>query len=383
MTDVDLLRSLDAKMLVDDVDKAERCVTFRLNTDDIDDHKTVIMPSGGRFETYKKAGGPVLWHHGLDPRRGFDPVGTNLMIRSYGTKRPEIRSRNQFLTDDFSQQRYEWYRDGILTGISLRFRTPDEGDYGPPTQDEMRARPEFEALRDVWRATEGRRGWVLRKWDLAEQSLTPLPSNPNTIAVERCMAIAECCRSGMWLPDDVKAEVLARATTDSLGGLAGGGGTVKNEQVDEDPGEDVNDDDEGEDRAKRYIEKEGDTYAVKSESGKNLGKYKSEGAAKKRLEQVEYFKHKDKEKRSIEGPHVVEEGGYWQVMDGARKLASFADAKPAEDLLRAINTESDPKLSPDYRVFQSRSRHQAFEQRMTKMINEYVELYRWGSLGSR
>jgi len=203
MTDVELLRSLDAKMLVDDVDQAERCITFRLNTDDIDDHGTVILPAGGTFENYRKAGGPMLWHHGLDPRRGFDPVGKNLMVRSYGVKRPEIRSRNQFLTDDFSQQRYEWYRDEVLTGISLRFRTPNEGDYGPPTNDEIRARPELEPLREIWRSTEGRRGWVLRKWDLAEQSLTPIPSNPNTLAIGRCMALAECCRSGLWLPDGI------------------------------------------------------------------------------------------------------------------------------------------------------------------------------------
>jgi hypothetical protein len=383
MLESDLIRSLDAKMLVDDVDKVERCVTFRLNTDDIDDHGTVIQPAGGRFETYRKAGGPVLWHHGLDPRRGVDPVGKNLMIRCYGQARPEIRSRNQFLTDDFSQQRYEWYRDGTLTGISLRFRTPSEDDFGPPTNEEIRARPELESLRNTWRATEGRKGWVLRKWDLAEQSLTPLPSNPNTIAIGRCLAIAECCRSGLWLPDDVKAELLARTTTDSLGGLAGGGGTVKNEPVDkEDDGEDVNDDDEDEDRGKRYIEKEGNQYAVKSESGKNLGKYKSEGAAKKRLEQVEYFKHKDKG-RSSDGPWIDADGSAWHVMDGERKLASFPDAKPAEALLRFIMTETDPKTSPEYQAFAARSRHEAFEMRMTKLIKEYVEFHCYGALGTR
>jgi hypothetical protein len=312
--DIDLLRSLDAKMLVDDVDKVERCITFRLNTDDVDDHHTVILPSGGKFENYKRAGSPVLWHHGLDPRRGFDPVGKNLTIRSYGQVRPEIRSRNQFLTDDFSQQRYEWYRDEVLTGISLRFRSPNDGDYGPPTSDEIRARPELEALRSVWRETEGRRGWVLRSWDLAEQSLTPIPSNPNAIAVSRCVAIAECCRSGMWLPDDVRTEIEARAAETK---------PVETPEPTETPVE---------------------TPLVPL------------------------------------GVRVEVDGTAWRVMDGARRLASFSTAEPAEDFLRAISAETDPKQSLDYRAFISRSRHQEFEQRMTKMINEYVDLYRWGSI---
>lgn len=40
------------------------------------------------------------------------------------------------------------------------------------------------------------------------------------------------------------------------------------------------------------IKKEKSLYKVESESGKNLGKYKTEKEAKKRLQQVEYFKHK-------------------------------------------------------------------------------------------
>jgi len=43
------------------------------------------------------------------------------------------------------------------------------------------------------------------------------------------------------------------------------------------------------------IKKSGSTYKVGSESGKNLGSgYKTRAAAEKRLQQVEYFKHKAK-----------------------------------------------------------------------------------------
>ena len=40
------------------------------------------------------------------------------------------------------------------------------------------------------------------------------------------------------------------------------------------------------------IKKEGGKYVVKSKAGKSLGSYKTKAAAQKRLQQVEYFKHK-------------------------------------------------------------------------------------------
>lgn len=35
-------------------------------------------------------------------------------------------------------------------------------------------------------------------------------------------------------------------------------------------------------------------YQVLSEKGRNMGKYKTEEEAKKRLQQIEYFKHRKK-----------------------------------------------------------------------------------------
>jgi hypothetical protein len=40
------------------------------------------------------------------------------------------------------------------------------------------------------------------------------------------------------------------------------------------------------------IKKEGSQYVVKSKKGKSLGKFKTKKEAEKRLQQVEYFKHK-------------------------------------------------------------------------------------------
>jgi hypothetical protein len=40
------------------------------------------------------------------------------------------------------------------------------------------------------------------------------------------------------------------------------------------------------------IKKEGDKYRVEAESGRNMGTYDTKKEAKKRLQQIEYFKHK-------------------------------------------------------------------------------------------
>ena len=41
------------------------------------------------------------------------------------------------------------------------------------------------------------------------------------------------------------------------------------------------------------IKREGSKHVVRSKKGKNLGKYNSRKEAAKRLQQVEYFKHKE------------------------------------------------------------------------------------------
>ncbi len=377
MEELDQCRSLLAT--VDDADKKHRAITFRLNTDAIDDHQTVIEPRGVRLEYYRSVGSPVLWDHGLDARRGKDPIAKNEWTKAQGNKRAVLLSRNHFHKDEFSQQRFEWYQDEVLKGISLRFRQPNTDEYGPPTQDEIRSRPELDRLRSVWNQTQGRRGWVLRAWDLAEQSCTPLPSNPETIAIEDIRSIMECCRSGMWLPDDVKTQLEARMS-DSLGGLEGGGATGKPGRRDEEEdGEVIGEEPDDEDSAKRFVEEEGGEYVVKSEKGKALGKYKSKASAEKRLGQIEYFKHK--KERALDGPHVIQDGTNYRIMLGERCLHSLDDEAMASAYLATISDETDHKRSPEYLAFLSRSRHEAFEERMKRTINEYVEFRCYGALG--
>lgn len=341
-TSMDTLRSFEAK--VDDVDKEDRHITFRINTDDIDSHGTVISPNGIRWERYRAMGGPVLWHHGQDPLRGFGPIGKNKWVNKYGKQRVEVRARDEFLKDDFSQQAYEWYRDGVLTGVSIRFHPPQSGDYGPPTNEEIRARPELEPLREIWRESQGQRGWILRSWDLAEHSCTPLPSNPMTFSVERSLQLLECCRSGLWLPDDVKAELEAKArtTTDSMGGLAGGGGTVKPNHE----GGDKPDEDEDEETKKKRLAAEAD---------------------------------KDKEKEPARSaPHVIEEGGCWHVMDGGKRSLSFADPELADECVRVMTAA--PAFDMAYQLQGLLGEMRADHQELMQIAREYVDLYTRGRI---
>jgi hypothetical protein len=54
-----------------------------------------------------------------------------------------------------------------------------------------------------------------------------------------------------------------------------------------------------------FIRKQGDRHCVKSHSGRNLGCYESASGARKRLKQVEYFKHvKAADDQTYYGPNT-------------------------------------------------------------------------------
>lgn len=53
-----------------------------------------------------------------------------------------------------------------------------------------------------------------------------------------------------------------------------------------------------------FIKQEGSNHCVKSHSGRNLGCYPTAKGAKKRLKQVEYFKHMKAEDENFYGPNT-------------------------------------------------------------------------------
>ncbi len=272
-----VVRAYDAT--VADVNKADMSLVVRINTAGVDRYKTVIDPGGAKLENYRK-NPVVLWEHAKDPRRFTDPIARNQWVRTDGGQRPtSLLAKPQFLSDDFSRQRWEWYRDGVLNAFSVNI-LPVDGSSSPPTKEETRARPEWESAHTIY-----------REWDLAEYSGTTVPGNADALVADRAVQLLDLVsRSLLWLPDDVKelVESKARTTTDIMSGGAGGGFAV----------------------ARRVVEKGGKWY-VESEEGKNLGgPYGSKGEAEKRLEQVEHFKHEDER-----GYHVEQEDSLWCIRD--------------------------------------------------------------------
>lgn len=235
-----VIRAFDAK--IDDIDQANRTMVVRFNTNEVDRYRSVIEPLGGRFENYRR--NPIfLWEHGKDPRRHTDPIGRSLWVKP---SKADVIGKKQFLTDDFSQQRYEWYRDGVLNAVSLSV-IPDLERCSAPTREEVRSRPDLERC-DI----------MYRSWDLSEVSGTACPGNVSCMVAGRAAQLLSYVERGLWLPDDVQAEL--RTMTESVGGLHHGGAVVKPKW-------------EGEEKPKReatgerYVDADEDGYVVVEADG--------------------------------------------------------------------------------------------------------------------
>jgi hypothetical protein len=291
-----VIRAYDAA--IDSVDKADRSLVARINTAGVDRYNTVIDPRGANLRNYQK-NPQFLWEHGRDPRRHTDPIGRNVWIKTNGGQRPtELLARTKFLNDEFSQQRYEWYRDGVLNAFSVNI-LPVHERCGPPTGEEIRAVPEW-----------GNVATIYREWDLAEYSGTVIPGNADCLVSERAAKMLDLVsRNLLWLPDDVRPLVEGRASV------------------------------------KRYITHSGDKWIVHAEDGKVLGEHDSEEGAKEQLEAVEAHKHDDRKANPGKppvangrtAPYVDTDGQTWAVRSAEGvALALYDDATIADEALRLM-----------------------------------------------
>ncbi len=200
-----VVRTFDA--VVDSVDTENRSIVARINTSSKDRYNTVIAARGGKFKAWRASGMPVLWEHGKDVRRFTDPIANSKGIWNNGGPNPsELLAEPQFLKDEFSQQRFEWYRDGKIRGWSVNI-LPVANNAGPPTKEELRSRPDWEGA-DL----------IYRDWELAEFSGTVIPGNAEALTADRASAVMELVeRSLVWMPDDVRSiyeSALTRTTPD-------------------------------------------------------------------------------------------------------------------------------------------------------------------------
>jgi hypothetical protein len=280
---------------IDSVNNDDMTLVARINTGSKDRYNTVICPKGVTFRNYEALKRPVLWEHGRDVRRNTDPIAQAIWIRHNGGENPrEILAKPRFLKDDFSRQRWEWYRDGVLNAFSINV-VPDASVSGPPTREEVRANPGWEGADHIYRST-----------DLIEFSGTVLPGQPEALQVpERAARLMQAVERGLWLPDEIRPAIEECARTMT---------TVTESST----------------MQERYIRKQGEKWVVYSEAGKELGSHDSEEDAKKQLAAIEANKHKDGEGRSI--PWIEDGHGVWIVRaaDGSAILSTPDEAVAAQ-----------------------------------------------------
>jgi hypothetical protein len=200
-----ITRAFDAFEITEKND-TERSIVARINTSEIDRFNSVFLASGAKLENYTRGARPVLWGHGKDPRRGADPIGTCRWIRKMGSPVTEIRACTHFLKDDFSQQRYEWYRDGVLSGFSVS-GIPDWTQCGPATKEEIRTNPALGRGISLEHKTPG--VFMYRSWEFTEYSAVSVGGNPSCMTTERANKLIACIERGLWIPDPDLAELQA------------------------------------------------------------------------------------------------------------------------------------------------------------------------------
>lgn len=153
-------RAFDAKI---DLVEGERTIVAYINTDAIDRYRTVIVPKGAKLDNYNK-NKVVLLNHDFDR-----VVGKNLWIKIQDGR---LVAKTKFPPAELSEDGdrcFRMYQEGYMCGFSISF---DPIDYGPPTPDEIRARPELAECRCMYRT-----------WDLLEYSCVAVPANPEAVAL--------------------------------------------------------------------------------------------------------------------------------------------------------------------------------------------------------
>ena len=187
---------------VDDVNASERSIVAKISTGAVDRYNTVFEVEGFNLDSYNQ-NRVVLFEHGRDPLRGAMPIGKNLWIKTAGIGAgSKLIAKTQFKKDDFSQQLYEAYRDGEMRGWSI---SAIPSDYGPPTKEEIRSRPDLANVSNIYRSV-----------DLCEYSAVSVPGNPDCLTSDELRSASRLIARGIPVPDDVRplveAAIAAMAT---------------------------------------------------------------------------------------------------------------------------------------------------------------------------
>jgi hypothetical protein len=330
-----VVRSYDA--MIEQVLEGERAVIARVASQEIDRFSTVITPSGIDLSFFNQRSPVFLFEHGISALRGTLPVGRGWA--KYRKHEDDVISKCIFRDDSFSRDLFEFYKDRTMTGWSVRV-LPNVNLCTPPTRSEIQVRPELVNCNVIYRASE-----------LAEISATSVGGNRDAISLlvsrgfltpdeaartmnestlpsggalvkpeykdddkEECKGKSHVSLASSYLnPADTPAEPYVKVSADEPTGDQPPAAKTPEEppaaftptpapvKVNEIDQEDATNPDITAPSRKRTIKKVGSEYVIFSEKGKRLGRYKSKDQARKRLQQIEYFKHQDSG-RSVMSP---------------------------------------------------------------------------------
>jgi hypothetical protein len=161
-----IFRSVDGAYT--EVSKRRGLVRAIVSDDSNDRYNTAFLPHGADWSGYMKAGGPVLFDHGIGTR-GTLPVGNAEAIERSKFKGRDclVQDTRFWDSDEFAKTIKDAYESKRMRGWSIRCLPTSQS---PPTASEIRNRPD-------WAKTS----LVYRTYELAEVSATAIPGNANCL----------------------------------------------------------------------------------------------------------------------------------------------------------------------------------------------------------
>ncbi len=79
-----------------------------------------------------------------------------------------------------------------------------------------------------------------------------------------------------------------------------------------------------------------------------------------------------------EGPHIIEDGGYWHIVEGDKRSLSFSDPQLADEALRFM--QSVKPLEFGYHLETQLGEIRRASQDMQQLAREYIDLYTRGRI---
>ncbi len=152
-----------------EIDRKKGTLRAVVSDDSLDRHGTILDPEGIEWDDYMRAGGPILFEHGLC-QRGRLPIGNceNLERTNFKGRRSILAQIRLDDDDEFTRKIKRKYFAQTMRGWSVRGLPLD---FSRPDERERRARP------DDW----GKAEMIYRRWSLCEVSAVSVNSNVNAL----------------------------------------------------------------------------------------------------------------------------------------------------------------------------------------------------------